>query len=181
MPYRHKETGEYYDVGYYSNTSGEIKRSFIPWNKNLDAFRISTDWVINIDDKSLFPPGTPMENRIEAMEINEKAFKEKVSEIFEFVELNPVVDVIDKPKYVKVIVEMNCPLCGSPLEHYDGTLLSSPLQYKHKCTNPDCNYHTTTRRFYSGQELWATSKEDAYRIISEGSEKEQEKLEKRKN
>ena len=45
-----------------------------------------------------------MENRIEAMEINEKAFKEKVSEIFEFVELNPVVDVIDKSKYVKVIV-----------------------------------------------------------------------------
>lgn len=115
------------------------------------------------------------------MEINEKAFKEKVSEIFEFVELNPVVDVIDKPKYVKVIVEMNCPLCGSPLKQYDGILLSSPLQYKHKCTNPDCNYHTTTRRFYSGQELWATSKEDAYRIISEGSEKEQEKLEKRKN
>lgn len=169
MPYRHKETGEYYDVAYYSNTSGEIKRSFIPWNKTLDVIRISTDWVINSDDKSLFPSGTPMENRIEAMEINEKAFKEKLSEIFEFVELNPVVDVIDKPKYVKVIVEMNCPLCGSP------------LKYKHKCTNPDCNYHTTTRRFYSGQELWATSKEDAYRIISEGSEKEQEKLEKRKN
>ena len=76
MPYRHKETGEYYDVGYYSNTSGEIKRSFIPWNKTLDVIRISTDWVINIDDKSLFPSGTPMENRIEAMEINEKAFKE---------------------------------------------------------------------------------------------------------
>lgn len=181
MPYRHEETGEYYDVGYYSNTSGEIKRSFIPWNKNLEAIRISTDWVINIDDKTLFPSDGLVEKRVEAMEINAKAFREKVDEIFEFVELDPVIDVIDKPKYVKVIVEMNCPLCGSPLKHFDGILLSSPLKYKHKCTNPDCNYHTTTRRFYSGQELWAASKEDAYRIISEGSEKEQEKLEKRKN
>ena len=181
MPYKHRETGEYYDVSSYSNFHGKVSKSFRPWNKNLEMIEFSFDWSIDKNDKTLFPNGTPIERILEANKINNAPLEKKINEIFEFVELNPVVDVIDKSKYVKVIVEMNCPLCGSPLKQYDGILLSSPLQYKHKCTNPDCNYHTTTRRFYSGQELWATSKEDAYRIISEGSEEEQEKLEKRKN
>ena len=137
----------------------------------------SFDWSIDTNDKTLFPSGTPIEKFLEAYKINNAPLEKKINEVFEFVELSPVINVTDKPKYIKVIVDMNCPLCGSPLKRVGGALLSSPLQFKHECSNTNCNYHTTTR-WYAGQELWATSKEDAYRIISEGSEKE---LEKRKN
>ena len=137
----------------------------------------SFDWSIDTNDKTLFPSGTPIEKFLEAYKINNAPLEKKINEVFEFVELGPVINVTDKPKYIKVIVDMNCPLCGSPLKRVGGALLSSPLQFKHECSNTNCNYHTTTR-WYAGQELWATSKEDAYRIISEGSEKE---LEKRKN
>ena len=95
--------------------------------------------------------------------------------------MGPVINVTDKPKYIKAIVDMNCPLCGSPLERVGGALLSSPLQFKHECSNTNCNYHTATTRWYAGQEVWAISKEDAYRIITEGSNEEQDELEKRKN
>ena len=181
MPYKHREIGEYYDIISYSNFHGKVSKSFRPWNKNLEMIEFSFDWSIDTNDKTLFPSGTPIEKFLEAYKINNAPLEKKINEVFEFVELGPVINVTDKPKYIKVIVDMNCPLCASPLKRVGGALLSSPLQFKHECTNPDCNYHTTTRRFYSGQELWATSKEDAYRIISEGNEKEQEKLEKRKN
>ena len=106
--------------------------------------------------------------------------EKKINEVFEFVELSPVINVTDKPKYIKVIVEMNCPLCGSPLKRVGGVLLSSPLQFTHECSNTNCSYHTKTRRWYAGQELWAISKEDAYRIITEGGSEEQYELEKRR-
>ena len=180
MPYKHRETGEYYDISRYSNFNGKVSQSFRPWNKNLETIEFSFDWSINTNDKTLFPSGTPIEKIWEANDINKAPLEKKIKEVFEFVGLGPVINVTDKPKYIKVIVEMNCPLCGSPLKRVGGALLSSPLQFRHECSNTNCNYHTTTTRWYAGQELWAISKEDAYRIITEGSSEEQDELEKRR-
>ena len=180
MPYKHRETGEYYDMSSYSNSHGKVSQSFRPWNKNLEMIEFSFDWSIDKNDKTLFPSGTPIEKIREANDINNAPLKKKIKEVFEFVELSPVINVTDKPKYIKVIVEMNCPLCGSPLKRVGGALLSSPLQFIHECSNTNCSYHTKTRRWYAGQELWAISKEDAYRIITKGSSEEQDELEKRR-
>ena len=180
MPYKHRETGEYYDISRYSNFHGKVSQSFRPWNKNLETIEFSFDWSIDTNDKTLFPNGTPIEKIWEANDINNAPLEKKINEVFEFVELGPVINVTDKPKYIKVIVEMNCPLCGSPLKRVGGALLSSPLQFTHECSNTNCNYHTTTTRWYAGQEVWAISKEDAYRIITEGSSEEQDELEKRR-
>ena len=178
MPYKHRETGEYYDISRYSNFHGKVSKSFRLWNKNLEMIEFSFDWSIDTNDKTLFPSGTPIEKFLEVYKINNAPLEKKINEVFEFVELGPVINVTDKPKYIKVIVDMNYPLCGSPLKRVGGALLSSPLQFKHECSNT--NYHTTTR-WHAGQEVWAISKEDAYRIITEGSNEEQDELEKRKN
>ena len=54
MPYKHRETGEYYDISRYSNFHGKVSQSFRPWNKNLEMIEFSFDWSIDKNDKTLF-------------------------------------------------------------------------------------------------------------------------------
>lgn len=174
MPYKHKETGEYYDRGSFSNHNGKQIQTFSPWNTNLEEITITANWVV---DTSRIPT-KPIEVYWAESKKNDDALKRKVDEIFERVDLKPNVIVTEKPKYIPVIVKLTCPLCGSTLEWDGGALLSSPLQYRHKC--PNCYYRTTTVSFYNGQELLGETEDEVYRIIKEGTREEQKELLSRK-
>ena len=51
MPYKHRETGEYYDISRYSNFHGKVSQSFRPWNKNLE----NIDLLMNTIKDTLYP------------------------------------------------------------------------------------------------------------------------------
>jgi len=175
MAYKHKETGEIYNLNQYSSIGNKIEKTFEPWNPELKAIKIICPKTYD-DDNSFIP----YEKRCENSKLNNQESDKMVADIFEEISLNPIIDVVDKPKYVEVIVEMKCPLCGKPLVQYGGVLLSAPPQYQHKCSDPNCHYHTTLSRWYAGQKLWAESKEEAYRIITSGTHEEKTLLEERR-
>lgn len=72
-----------------------------------------------------------------------------------------IVSVEDvKPMYPIHIV-LKCPECGSPLVWNGETLLSYPPQFRHKCSNKNCKYETTTRSIHT----------DMYVIVNKELEK----------
>ena len=58
--------------------------------------------------------------------------------------------------YFAAQIILKCPYCGNMLKPEGGALLSYPVQYDHKCSNPECNYYTRTRSYYSGDCVYIT-------------------------
>ena len=63
-----------------------------------------------------------------------------------------------KPKHPLHIV-LRCPECGSILRQEGGVKLTSPAQYEHVCSNPDCKYETCTHSYYSGMYVAVTDEQ----------------------
>ena len=64
-----------------------------------------------------------------------------------------------EPKHpIKII--LRCPECGSELKTKGGAILTSPLQYEHKCSNPDCTYERCTSSYYSGMIAAVTDEQE---------------------
>ena len=60
------------------------------------------------------------------------------------------------PAKQRIYVQLFCPECGSPLL-YDGSCYpTSPLQFPHKCSNPDCKYQKTISSVHHGMFADAT-------------------------
>ena len=64
-----------------------------------------------------------------------------------------------KPRHLIHII-LRCPECGSILNAHDGVLLTSPLQYEHKCSNPECKYETCISSYYSGMFAAVTDEQE---------------------
>lgn len=60
------------------------------------------------------------------------------------------------PAKQRIYIQLYCPECGSPLSFYGYCCPSSPLQYPHKCSAPDCKYDTTVFSVHHGMFADAT-------------------------
>ena len=65
---------------------------------------------------------------------------------------------VDPKHPIKII--LHCPECGSELKTKGGAILTSPLQYEHKCSNPDCTYERCTSSYYSGMFAAVTDEQE---------------------
>lgn len=60
------------------------------------------------------------------------------------------------PAKQRIYIQLYCPECGSPLL-YDGSCYpTSPLQFPHKCSNPNCKYEKTIFSVHHGMFADAT-------------------------
>lgn len=177
MDYKHRETGIYYKCNSASRYKGKSTKVFTPFNKslNLESIRLSCDWTIDTDK---FPPGTPVEEYWKANTINDEPLEKQIDEIFEKVNLKPEYKVTEVPKYIKVQIDIKCPLCGESLIWDGSALLSDPLQYYHKCEK--CGYDDTLL-YHQGQVLLGTSTEEVYNILNNGTREERKELLSRKS
>ena len=64
-----------------------------------------------------------------------------------------------KPRH-PIHITLRCPECGSILNVHGGAILTSPLQYEHKCSNPACKYETCTSSYYSGMFASVTDEQE---------------------
>ena len=64
-----------------------------------------------------------------------------------------------KPRH-PIHITLRCPECGSILNVHGGAILTSPLQYEHKCSNPACKYETCTSSYYSGMIVSVTDEQE---------------------
>ena len=71
-----------------------------------------------------------------------------------------------KPRH-PIHITLRCPECGSILNVHGGAILTSPLQYEHKCSNPACKYETCTSSYYSG--MFATVTDEQEEKIMNGT------------
>lgn len=80
---------------------------------------------------------------------------------------SPVIKVEEvKPRY-PIQIKLYCPECGSLLVTDGNAYCTSPLQYEHKCSNPDCKYEKCTRSYYSGMLCLVTDEQE--KKINDGS------------
>ena len=74
--------------------------------------------------------------------------------------LKPEICIEDvKPRH-PIHITLRCPECGSILNVHGGALLTSPLQYENKCSNPECKYETCTSSYYSGMFAAVTDEQE---------------------
>jgi hypothetical protein len=83
------------------------------------------------------------------------------------------------PAKQRIYVQLFCPECGSPLS-YDGSCYpTSPLQFPHKCSNPNCKYEKTISSVHHGMFADATEAQIMKLEVGTYNEREDDRLENR--
>lgn len=70
--------------------------------------------------------------------------------------VTPVGMSAESPAKQRIYIQLYCTECGSPLSFYGRCCPSSPLQYPHKCSNPNCKYDKTIFSVHHGMFADAT-------------------------
>ena len=72
----------------------------------------------------------------------------------------PSIKILDVKQKHPVKIILHCPECGAELKTKGGAICTSPLQYEHKCSNPDCTYERCTASYYSGMLAAVTDEQE---------------------
>jgi hypothetical protein len=96
-----------------------------------------------------------------------KLHPNKVKERFDYIpwpKPNTEIETVVPRHPVHIVLK--CPICGSVLKTVGGAICTSPLQYEHKCSNPDCKYEQCTKTIFSG--MYAAVTDEQERLIQNG-------------
>jgi len=74
------------------------------------------------------------------------------------------------PAKQRIYIQLYCPECGSPLSHDGSCYPTSPLQFPHKCSNPNCKYEKTIFSVHHG--MFADATEAQMSKLEAGTYKE---------
>ena len=181
MFYKHKKTGIIYDHPSYSHIRGVITYTFTPLkNKGYgtkDKIEVSTNDIIDADKiYEKYKSGS-----ISYLEYSKETNKNEINaknhclEIFEEIDSEPKIELVEIAPGFHMI-QYNCPWCGKPLKQEGGAYLTYPPQYDNFCKTDNCGYWICTSRWHSGMIVCGMDKDKILRVITSGTNEEQENL-----